>query len=315
MRKANKIMMMTVSILLCLVLITSSVMSSTLAKYVTQGTAESATARVAKWGVTVEATPDPNLVSMATNASDYDENSVGFEFEGIEIGRGESFPNAMHFHIAGQAEVALEVRIYMNISYTATKADNNSFWVPQDVSGHTQDLYFVPINISLTGRDSNGAAKIPTTALYDLLNEPYARMLCYNTERYMQARLCTLIDVPVKDGTYKNTIAHSNHQIGYVSKTFEPGEKITFHPTINRSITTWNTGSSLAISEGTINKNENINDLYFGIFWPDESVTDAFYSDVFNYNKFEYDAIADYLTQNRNPAYTVSFKVVVEQID
>ena len=58
MRKANKIMMMTVSILLSFVLITSSVMSSTLAKYVTTGSASSSTARVAKWGITIEGGTD-----------------------------------------------------------------------------------------------------------------------------------------------------------------------------------------------------------------------------------------------------------------
>ena len=52
MQKTSKIMMITVSVLLSLVLITSSVVSGTLAKYTTTGES-SDSARVAKWGITV----------------------------------------------------------------------------------------------------------------------------------------------------------------------------------------------------------------------------------------------------------------------
>lgn len=58
MRKANKIMMITVSVLLSAVLLTTSALSGTLAKYTTKGGAYSDGARVAKWGITVEAAND-----------------------------------------------------------------------------------------------------------------------------------------------------------------------------------------------------------------------------------------------------------------
>ena len=53
MRKANKIMMITVSVLLSAVLLTTSALSGTLAKYTTSATAHSESARVAKWGISV----------------------------------------------------------------------------------------------------------------------------------------------------------------------------------------------------------------------------------------------------------------------
>lgn len=58
MRKANKIMMITVSVLLSAVLLTTSALSGTLAKYTTKGGAYSDGARVAKWGITVAAAND-----------------------------------------------------------------------------------------------------------------------------------------------------------------------------------------------------------------------------------------------------------------
>ena len=58
MRKTNRIMMGTVSILLCLVLVTTSVLSGIFAKYVTNQKAE-ANVAFKKWGITV--TPGSNL--------------------------------------------------------------------------------------------------------------------------------------------------------------------------------------------------------------------------------------------------------------
>lgn len=58
MRKANKIMMITVSVLLSAVLLTTSALSGTLAKYTTKAGVYSDGARVAKWGITVEAAND-----------------------------------------------------------------------------------------------------------------------------------------------------------------------------------------------------------------------------------------------------------------
>ena len=88
MRKANKIMMMTVSILLCLVLITSSVMSSTLAKYVTTGTAQSSTARVAKWGVNVDIKVDETALSKVSSKATIDKSGTNatIEIKNLNIG-------------------------------------------------------------------------------------------------------------------------------------------------------------------------------------------------------------------------------------
>lgn len=72
MRKINKIMMMTVAILLSLVLITSSVVSGTLAKYTTSSST-SDSARVAKWGVTVEASYGEEFHDVVTNKNETDE--------------------------------------------------------------------------------------------------------------------------------------------------------------------------------------------------------------------------------------------------
>ena len=73
MKKSNKMLMMIVSILLTLVLITTSVLSGTLAKYTTS-TSSSDRARVAKWGVVIEA--DYSAISIIDGVS-IDEKSDG----------------------------------------------------------------------------------------------------------------------------------------------------------------------------------------------------------------------------------------------
>ena len=73
MRKANRIMMGTVSILLCLVLVTTSVLSGIFAKYVTNRKAE-ANVAFKKWGITV--TPGSDLEDSYSTVIDGEDRVV-----------------------------------------------------------------------------------------------------------------------------------------------------------------------------------------------------------------------------------------------
>ena len=65
MKKGNKILMIIVSLLLTLVLITTSVLSGTLAKYTTSSSS-SDSARVAKWGADIKITTSDKLPGNLT---------------------------------------------------------------------------------------------------------------------------------------------------------------------------------------------------------------------------------------------------------
>lgn len=124
MRKANKIMMMTVSILLCLVLITSSVMSSTLAKYVTTGNASSSTARVAKWGITVEGGTD-----LATKYTQIEGDTYKVQSSSGNVIAPGTRGALAWFRVSGTSEVAYSVdfsgTIAIGEGYTSYIKDAN----------------------------------------------------------------------------------------------------------------------------------------------------------------------------------------------
>ena len=133
MPKANKIMMMTVSVLLCLVLLTTSAISGTLAKYTT--TAESsASARVAKWGAKIDITLSDDVKGKLESA-DYSNLSV-IQFkqdEALGMGAGKSYPEALKIKFSGTSEVRLKVKLVIGIVYNEGLAKGNTHYVPMGI--------------------------------------------------------------------------------------------------------------------------------------------------------------------------------------
>lgn len=133
MPKANKIMMMTVSVLLCLVLLTTSAISGTLAKYTT--TAESsASARVAKWGAKIDITLSEDVKGKLESA-DYSNLSV-IQFkqdEALGMGAGKSYPEALKIKFSGTSEVRLKVKLVIGIKYEDGLKKDNTHYVPMGI--------------------------------------------------------------------------------------------------------------------------------------------------------------------------------------
>lgn len=133
MPKANKIMMMTVSVLLCLVLLTTSAISGTLAKYTT--TAESsASARVAKWGAKIDITLSDD-VEGKLESKDYSNLSV-IQFkqdEALGMGAGKSYPEALKIKFSGTSEVRLKVKLVIGIEYEGGLAKGDTHYVPMGI--------------------------------------------------------------------------------------------------------------------------------------------------------------------------------------
>ena len=114
----KNVMMRVASILLICVLLTSSVISGTFAKYVTTGDV-SDKAQVAKWGVTIEGTDD-TLFAQGYKAGDVvatadeDAASVWCKTATINLVAPGTAGSLTHFDIAGTPEVDVAV------TYTAT---------------------------------------------------------------------------------------------------------------------------------------------------------------------------------------------------
>lgn len=136
MRKINKIMMITVSILLTLVLITSSVVSGTFAKYASSGQF-SATARVAKWGAVVEITANRPEVVIDT-----DGDEIKFSTDALKMGPGSDYSDLMTVKFSGTAEVKLKVKITATVN-----CDDSKIVIPASVAGKA--TCFIPMGITI----------------------------------------------------------------------------------------------------------------------------------------------------------------------
>lgn len=136
MRKINKIMMITVSILLTLVLITSSVVSGTFAKYASSGQS-SATARVAKWGAVVEIT-----ANRPEGVTGTDGDAIIFSTDALKMAPGSNFSDVVELKFSGTAEVRLKVKITATVNCVDSKIA-----IPASVAG--KDTCFIPMGITI----------------------------------------------------------------------------------------------------------------------------------------------------------------------
>ena len=150
MRKINKIMMITVSILLTLVLITSSVVSGTFAKYASSGQS-SATARVAKWGAVVEIT-----ANRPEGVTGTDGDAIIFSTDALKMGPGSDYSNLMTVKFSGTAEVRLKVKIAVDVEF-----DESTMEIPAKVAKSdapaNQYKYFSPMGTTFYAKKGETA--------------------------------------------------------------------------------------------------------------------------------------------------------------
>lgn len=294
MRKANKIMMITVSVLLSAVLLTTSALSGTLAKYTTSATAHSESARVAKWGVTVEATPDPNLVAISDqkNNTKLDNGALTITFKDIAIAPGDDFSKAVHFKIEGQAEVKLQVKIIVDLSFKIEESDQNGFFVPNGIGGvdktsaGKKGQYFIPMAFTFGANDYDGK--------YSSINasSSWRQAAQKTTEEVISKAIANRMDVEA-------TTSDISRVSTYVCKTFNPGDEIFFKP---KKITNSSTGAYV-LNEA---ENRRINEFDLGFKWTTTSKNSS--------GTLDYDEITMYLTTEKDPVMTVMYTVLIEQV-
>lgn len=139
----KNVMMRVASLMLVMVLMTSSVISGTFAKYVTTGTG-SDTARVAKWGVTVTHSNDmfydaykDAYVGWAKPESG-DTITVAADTEDTDVIAPGTWGNLAAFDVEGTPEVDVKV------TYTADLVFNTKWMVDTDDNG-TTDAEYCPL--------------------------------------------------------------------------------------------------------------------------------------------------------------------------
>ena len=250
MRKANKILMATVAILLCLVLISTSVVSGVFAKFAINKTAMVEKAKLKQFGLTVgvygtnSSNADAGLSDFVTSTANgkgsYNSGTDKNEGKNIvavakdfKIGDGDECKNAVKFKISGTPITAAKLNIKIDLVYTAAnfKITKNDF--------HNLDAnekYYMPLGFSFGGTSSCGYVAGPWISgdAVDISSDSAL-------ENYIATQLATKISggdaYNVKNDVVGNVIS--------ISITEDKGANILF--------------------DGT--KNE----FYMGFGWPDSS--------------------------------------------
>ena len=279
MRKVNKIMKITVAILLSLVLITSCVVSGLFAKYVT---AESTrvTVGLKAFGITVTATPGAGLASaVGTSQVTAAENAVTYTFTGIKLKPGDDFSDAIRFTITGTAEVKVRVKIIQQVSLTAAH-----FAVPEGVGGLDADTYSFPMGFTFGAYYYNKTTEAYSNVIAPgFTHDPFGYSSADNQEKYFMEAVENKIDA-----------THAEASDDYVYKDFNPTETIAFYADTDTS------------------KSKPINTFDLGFKWPDTWPVGGTQAEI-----DKYDEISTYLGDNlssNNRTFSVTYTVEIVQI-
>ena len=145
MRRANKILMATVAVLLCLVLISTSIVSGVFARFAITKKAET-TVKLEQFGVTIELTPDPNLVGyIQENLTVNKGDSVSITLSGVELIPGNNFYKALNVQVGGTPNVDVDFTITCEVDYDYESA----YFVPSEISGYEEARPFMPIGYTV----------------------------------------------------------------------------------------------------------------------------------------------------------------------
>ena len=327
MKKTNKILRIVVSVLLCLTLISSCILSSIFAKYTTERE-RGFTAVIEKFGVTVEvSTPISSLsaeqkkqlglenVTVTNNAGSNDAKSgiytITISNLPIRPGVGTTpnnkdvapdiYSSLVKFTFSGTANVHVRISMATDITY------NNIDWtVPGEVLGSGKsDTKYLPIGFNLY--TYNGNTRTASYSLGDpwrteaqLNDKPRPENIASNLGKYINV---TQYTKPRYEG--------DDQYAKYVYKDFTPTTPVVF--------------ATKKDNDKTSNYNESsktVTSIVQGIYWPlnakdapgvevSSSLTEALQDKIDTWFTETYAYVEN---SENNPSITLTYTVIAEQI-
>ena len=346
MQKKNKILMMAVSSLLCLTLISSCLVSSVFAKYVTKDTA-TATAVIEKFGVTLSvsslsATEQANYgVTVTDNSTDNLKNAGVYSItvSGLKMGPGDKIEDLLAFTIGGTPNVDCQLKIDTTITYsTAVIADNateavkkaGTFRVPKEELDVGSDYYF-PIQVLCDAYNGNTLQRNDINCLSSWRNvgSPAAsqtvdRILAQNLDLTCNDAKLTKGDDETDD-EFASKYLYPQGSTGHVYKDFKANKPASLYlRTLTGDEDTNKYDNNLVGYDKPILAKEDlakltddewnklsanltaVNTLKFGLNYVYEYGSSA--------SKPKYDAISTYFAQQENPpTFSVTFVFTITQ--
>lgn len=281
MKKANRIMMATVSMLLCLVLITTSVVSGVFARFVIKNTATSPVT-FKKFNVVVTMTPNAKLTTAgATVTTRTNGKSAKVTISGLKLAPGDDWFNAVNFAFTNKTAFKTYVKIYVDLEYTnihsvidpeTEEVSDSSFVVPADTDlpGITSKTYFMPIGFTF----SSGA----TSAAGHYVVEPW-------------------LESDSADDTVSASAIKTDILNGINSKITDP----TTNKVVQDGYAQTYFGSGATV-QWTIDGTTARKDFDLGFAWPDAGSNTA----------YDYDLLSTYLIDNADEGVSFSITYTVE---
>ena len=255
MKKTNKILARALVIILSLVLITSSVVSSTFAKYVVRKSAET-TVKLQKFGLTVELDHNNKLTEKAETEVKGD--SVTYKLNDVTLIPGNTdYLNALTASISGKSSVPATFSISIDITCNDTRftLSNENFTKLSEVQD--ADKVYNPIAFYVQGDTTN-----PVNAVYSpLATSTSKNSLETNVENTIANKIKTKVDTvnaltstSVSGGTISGEITQDvqfsldNIGIGFMWTDTSTNTNIAAYMD---EITTWISSSSAMTSTET----------------------------------------------------------------
>lgn len=305
MRKVNKIMMATVSVLLALVLLTTSILSGVYAKFMETDTASIKAAGFKALGVSVDLTFDEAKISkhditVSPSYEDAENKEEAIEADkkdgqytvtlsGVRLAPGDNLDDLVKFHVYGTPNVDVKVNIDVDVSY-----DVASFTLAKDAGNLKDGDVYVPLYFTLgLGEDSSEKMNIYVPRAIEASKA--------NVTAYGDEIECTMFynksdAFPTNDGVRLSEAFTNANYTGSRNTTDHTKTDFSIEQVIKLGSNQSRTAVGFKRGEITYNH------LNFGFNWPFEVSA--------NNNKID----AQLCSQTAQPTFDISFTVTVEQI-
>ena len=294
MKKANKILMASVAILLSLVLITTSVVSGVFAKFAIRKNTTT-TMKLEKFGVTLALNTTTGLegkIVGESSAQVNDGESVTVTVSNAKIGPGDFY--YILFDIGGTPTCDTLMKINVDIDYTPAhysltrEAPKESDSAGETEEGETKapiTTYYMPIGFTFDTKTTSNPPTI-TTATY--VSDPWKQSTSIND---------------VSATTLENSIATAIKN----RVTTPTGDKCT----VSNNTVTLELSKGTALRSGNVKfDNANVRYIYMGFAWPFE------YGDT-DSKKSEYDELCTDLIKeikkNNAKGISITYTITLEQ--
>ena len=331
MRKANKIMMITVSVLLCLVLFTSTALSGTLAKYSTSGQTGTASARVAKWGVGIDislnttklAKVSENVVTLdvAEDVTHESDNTIVYSFyiRNLKLGPGDDLRDLVKVTFDGTAEVKLRVKVMFGFLY-GNDRNNYSYdhiKVSSGIGGVSgTKTYVMPVGFTFGASNSSKSGYIIdndyVAAPWRSYTGSYPSTVIHSTRAFSPIGMNSTEYLIVNAIKSKLAVNAQNPVSGkyddaFIYKDFAPNEDIIFYKYTDSD-------EDGVADENELVKTDPIDTFDMGLVWPFSYTYPSDY-DGTKYTADQMDEIDTWFAKNRtSEKFSVIYTISLEQI-